>query len=339
MISMDDLENRIAKALHGRADETSPNPAAWSVHRQRMSARGSRRTPQPLRRVVPLVAAAVAVAVIAVTATVANRSPSQPPTATIGETVPLPACPIAPAPAGTASPAPPQPASGASSVQTTGSAAAAPAATAPPTNRPPYSLAVDPPASGSKQPGATTADGVTPNWYSAEKGQQLAAVFRSALPPGTSIHNNTPTVPGQGLQFKGGLQGTPSSTLVVKTAQADAELTSAHGQSSLQISLMRSPTAVRDCFDTGDGRSGLRTTQADGTIIDRGQGLFNSSGNIVPSTVASQAGLAAFTVLVYRPDGSRVQVDQLQNTGEPSLTLDQLAVVASAPGFDISTPA
>ncbi len=344
MIFVDELESRVAAALHSKADETATDPAAWATHRQRMLATNLRPTQRSLRRVVPLVAAAAAVAVIAVTATVGHRSP-QPQTAQIVESVPLPACPATPTSAGTASRARLQPPiSGASGSPTTGldraaTSTAVSSAAAAPTARPPYSPAVDPPASRSAT-SSTSADGSTPNWYSAAKGRQLAAVFRGALPQGVSIDNNTPnTAAGHDLQFRGGGQVVPGSTLVVKVAQADAELTSAHGQSSLQVSVMRSPTAVRDCFDTGDGRSGTRTIQAGGTIIDRGQGVFTSNADMVASTAGGQAGLAAFTVLVYRPDGSRIQVDQLQNTGDPVLTLDQLAAAAAAPGFDLSTPA
>lgn len=38
-------------------------------------------------------------------------------------------------------------------------------------------------------------------------------------------------------------------------------------------------------------------------------------------------------MLGYGPDGSRIQVDQLPSTGVPAITLGQLALVASTPGF------
>ena len=167
----------------------------------------------------------------------------------------------------------------------------------------------------------------------------MAAAFRRALPSGVIITNTGTLNISPDLDFTGGLKGLPSSILVVKAADATGLLTSVRGTSTVQVVVMRSAYAMRDCFDTGDGRSGIRTVEVDGTVVDRGQGFVGPNGDILPPTDsadADNANTSIFTVLVYRPDGTRVQMDLQQNRPAAQvLTLDELAAVASTAGLDI----
>lgn len=185
-------------------------------------------------------------------------------------------------------------------------------------------------------PTATSPDVDTkPTWFTDAKGRQMAAIFRAALPAGIAIYDNdTPS----DLPFRRTEGREPGSATFDYGIATTAELRSVRQTDYLEVDIDQSDAKPRDCIDSGEGSTGWRVIQPDGTVIDRSErGVTPASTTSAPDRTTPST--STLQVVVTRPDGTRIQAYLFHPEGGPLvLSLDEFAAVVSAPGFDISTP-
>lgn len=159
-----------------------------------------------------------------------------------------------------------------------------------------------------------TSSGSTPGWLTPSKAEALTAAVRNALPPGSSVGV---------IEFDPGIEAEAASG-----PSGLADISTVRGTGTLGVSI--APVAAPGACASPVRRYRL----ADGTIIDTESAPLPFGHSVIMNSVTS-----------YRTDGTSVAAyvtsrpmtgDTTGHLSPPPLTLNELLVIALAPGMDSS---